>query len=157
VNKERATVKIQKILVPVDFSECSRVALAYAVHYGNALGVERIDVLHVWEPPRRLTLDTKVTREGREATLGEFLQSQAGQSMKDFLAEVEGGGEYRVHGRLESGEPHQTIVDVADHEGFDLIVMGTTGESPSTQLGSNTQRVVRHAACPVLTIRTPKQ
>jgi nucleotide-binding universal stress UspA family protein len=148
-------VKIEKILVPVDFSECSRVALEHAVHYANAFGVQRIDVLHVWEPPRRLTLETKVTQEGREETLGEFLQSQAGQSMKEFLTRVEGSGAFKAQGRLESGEPHKTIIEVAESEAFDLIVMGTTGESTSTQLGSNTQRVVRRAPCPVLTIRTP--
>lgn len=148
-------MKIDKILVPVDFSECSRAALKCSVEYANALGVQRVEVLHVWEPPRRLTLDTKVTQEGREATLGDFLQSQAGQAMKEVLAEVEDGGPFEVQGRLESGEPHQTILEVAEAEGFDLIVMGTTGESTDPQLGSKTERVIRRAPCPVLTIRTP--
>jgi nucleotide-binding universal stress UspA family protein len=146
-------MEVQKILVPVDFSECSRVALRYAVHFGNRLGAATIDVLHVWQPPAYLDPGIRLhTPEGREETLAEFVRSKAGQSMKAFLAEVEGGGSFAVHGRLESGEPREAILAAAG-EGYDLIVMGTRGEATNVKLGSIAQKVVRNASCPVLTIR----
>ncbi len=145
-------MKIERILVPVDFSECSRAALKYAVHFANRLGSSSIDVLHVWQPPLNIDPATRLRQEGgKEATLSEFIHSQAGQKMKEFLAELEQGGEFSVQGRLETGEPQETVLQVA--EGYDLVVMGTQGESSKAKLGSIAQRVVRNAACPVLTIR----
>jgi universal stress protein A len=146
-------MEVKKILVPVDFSECSRAALRYAVHFGNRLGASAIDVLHVWQPPAYLDPGITVhTPEGREQTLAEFVKSKAGQSMKSFLTEVEGGGSFTCHGRLETGEPREAILEVA-LEGYDLIVMGTRGETTNVKLGSIAQEVVRSAVCPVLTIR----
>jgi len=143
-------IAINKILVPVDFSACSRLALEYAIHFGTRLGARAIDVLHVWEPLRHL--DPGARLQGREETLGEFVQSQAGQAMKELLEHVEGTLSFEVHGRLESGAPHTSILHVAA-EGYDLIVMGTRGEAQDVKLGSTAQRVVRYAGCPVLTMR----
>lgn len=149
-------IQIRKVLVPVDFSDCCRVALDYAIHFGNHLGVTTIDVLHVWKPPRFIDPETKLqVAGGKDETLGEFVKSKAGQAMKDFLEQVESGGKFEVHGRLESGDPHLTIVEVSDAETYDMIIMGTQGETRTTRLGSTAQKVVRDASCPVLTIRTP--
>ena len=148
-------MQINKILVPVDFSCCSQVALKYAVHFGNRLGASNVDVLHVWQPPMYLDPKTKLQQEGgKEATLSEFMHSQAGQAMKDFLAALEQQGEFEVQGRLETGQPHETVLEVAAAEGYDLIVMGTHGDKPTAKLGSIAQKVVRNATCPVLTIRS---
>ena len=144
-------VSINKILVPVDFSRCSQVVLEHAIHFGGSLGASAIDVLHVWESPRYL--DPEARLNGKEETLGEFMRSRAGQAMKEFLAKVEGAGSFQVHGRLESGPPHRSILQVAA-EGYDLIIMGTRGETQDIKLGSTAQRVVRHSTCPVLTIRS---
>jgi nucleotide-binding universal stress UspA family protein len=150
-------ISIKKMLVPVDFSDCSRAALDYAIYFGNRLESASIDVLHVWRPPVFVDLDTKVQGpEGREQTLAEFAGSRAGQAMKEFLAEIEAGGAFEVHGRLESGEPFHTVLEVATEEEYDLIIMGTHGESKSFKLGSIAQKVVRNATIPVLTIRTPE-
>jgi nucleotide-binding universal stress UspA family protein len=83
------------------------------------------------------------------------VSSKAGQSMKEFLSQIEQGGSFVVHGRLESGEPQQAILELAEHEKYDLIIMGTQGETKSAKLGSIAQKIVRNAPCPVLTIRTP--
>ena len=148
-------MKFDKILVPVDFSESSRVALKHAIHFGNKLGARGVDVLHVWVPPKFLDPETKLKQEEKEETLVDFVQSQAGQSMKEFLSEMEDSGQFEVRGRLESGQPDDTILQVAAAEHYDLIIMGTLGKTGSAKLGSIAQRVVRNANCPVLTIRTP--
>ena len=146
-------IAINKILVPVDFSACSRLALEYAIHFGTRLGARAIDVLHVWEPLRHL--DPGARLQGREETLGEFVQSQAGQAMKELLEHVEGTLSFEVHGRLESGAPHTSILHVAA-EGYDLIVMGTHGRGLMSHLilGSTTERVIRLAPCPVFSMKT---
>ena len=147
-------MKIEKILVPVDFSPCSRAALKYAVHFGNHLGSTAVDVLHVWRPPMYVDPATKLQEPGgKEAMLLDFVQRQAGQAMKEFLAELEEGGQFVVQGRLETGPLPQTILQIAVEGAYNLIVMGTHGVSTDTKLGSVAQKVVRNAACPVLTIR----
>jgi nucleotide-binding universal stress UspA family protein len=146
-------VNIQRILVPVDFSKCSRGALVYAAHFGNRLGATAIDVLHVWRPPHFIDVNTMIQSEdGKAQTLAEFARSKVGGQMKDFLTEVEAGGEFEVHGRLESGDPDATILRVAA-EGYHLVIMGTHGDAARSGLGSIAQRVVHQAPCPVLTIR----
>jgi nucleotide-binding universal stress UspA family protein len=53
------------------------------------------------------------------------------------------------------GSPHRKIIDTAEAEQVDLIVMATAGRSGFSRLimGSIAERVVRAATCPVLTIR----
>ena len=55
---------------------------------------------------------------------------------------------------LENGDAVSVITDLAATQAADLIVMSTRGQSPvvSTLLGRTTERIVRHAACPVLTV-----
>jgi nucleotide-binding universal stress UspA family protein len=148
-------VKIDNILVPVDFSACSRAALDYAIHFGNKLDATQVDVLHVWKPPRFIEPDHKFhDQDGKEQSLAEFAKSAAGAKMKEFLATIESGGSYEVHGRLESGVPYQTILEVAQTGAYDLVIMGTHGEAAAQKLGSIATKVVRNATCPVLTIRS---
>jgi nucleotide-binding universal stress UspA family protein len=60
--------------------------------------------------------------------------------------------------KVVTGRPEQMIVEYANAGGFDLIVMGTHGRTGLSHLfmGSVAERVVRKAACPVLTVRDPK-
>jgi universal stress protein A len=148
-------IKFEKMLVPVDFTESSKSALKHAVYLGNRLKTHTIDVLHVWKPPRFVDPDLKVqTPGGREQTLTEFVRSKAGQGMKDFLIHIEGAGNFDVHGRLESGEPHLRILELASEEAYDIIIMGCHGETQTAPLGGIAMKVVRNAPCPVLLIRT---
>jgi nucleotide-binding universal stress UspA family protein len=148
-------IKFEKMLVPVDFTASSMSALEHAVYLGNKLDTHTIDVLHVWKPPRFVDPDLKVqTSEGREQTLTEFVKSKAGQGMKDFLIEIENAGNFEVHGRLESGEPHLRILELANEETYDIIIMGCHGETQTAPLGGIAMKVVRNAPCPVLLIRT---
>jgi universal stress protein A len=149
-------IEIRKVLVPVDFSECSKAALDYAIYFGKALKISTVDVLHVWKPPSFIDADTKLqTANGPVRTLIDFARSEAGKAMQDFLSYVAQEGGYEVRGRLELGEPYQKILEVAGSEQYDLIIMGTHGEEARARLGSIAEKVVRHARCPVVTIRTP--
>lgn len=138
----------RRILVPVDFSPRSSVAVDYA------LGLARqyrsvVQLLHVWEP------DAVVTDSGRAELLDEFARSRAGEAMRCYLEALENHG-VRVMGRLEEGDLVETIVEVGSRN-FDLIVMGTHGRTGWSHLvhGSVAERVVRQAPCPVTTLRVP--
>lgn len=148
-------IEIRKVLVPVDFSECSKAALEYAIYFGRGLKFATVDVLHVWKPPAFIDADTKLqTVNGPVRTLIDFAKSEAGKAMQDFLSHLSQEGGFEVRGRLELGEPHQKILEVATSEQYDMIIMGKHGEEPRTKLGSIAQKVVRNARCPVVTIRS---
>jgi nucleotide-binding universal stress UspA family protein len=55
---------------------------------------------------------------------------------------------------VEMGAPHTAIVEIAEKEGVDLVVMSTHGRSglPRMMLGSVAERAIRHTHCPVLVI-----
>jgi nucleotide-binding universal stress UspA family protein len=65
-------------------------------------------------------------------------------------------GARRVSSKLSNGTPWQQIVDVAQRESVDLIVIGTPGRTGLARalVGSVAETVVCHAPCPVLAIRT---
>jgi universal stress protein A len=136
---------LSHVLVPVDFSACSREALDYAAFLASRHGAV-IDVLHVWDSAER-GWDRLVV----------FERTQAGKQMKDLLAHLEDDNVgLEVRGRLESGDPCATILRVAAENDYDLIIMGTHGEHTdltSLILESVAESVVRLAPCPVVTIR----
>jgi nucleotide-binding universal stress UspA family protein len=148
---------IQRILVPVDFSASSRAALEAAAFLAEKLGAS-VDVLHVWEPPGYVGPEVMIHMPGKTGLpLVEFAHTEAGRDMERFLADFGKRG-LRVSGRLETGLAVQTILRVAGDDHYDLIVMGTRGRTGLSHLmlGSVAERVVRRAACPVLTVREPE-
>jgi nucleotide-binding universal stress UspA family protein len=143
---------LRRILVPVDFSPCSRAALDYAAFLGTHFGAA-IDVLYVWQPPRSIW-EPLYPIEATQPALAAFESTDAGQQMKEFLAHLDGRAGIRVRGRLETGDPYETILGVAVDDAYDLIVMGTHGRTGMSHLllGSLAEAVVRRAPCPVLTV-----
>jgi universal stress protein A len=147
--------EIRRILVPVDFSECSRTALEYAAALAERFRAS-IDVLHVWEPPHYVGPEFLVREPGETGhPLQEVALAQAEKEMDGFLSGFGQRDQFRV--RFESGKPHQTIITLAANEHYDAIVMGTHGRSglPHLLIGSVAEKVVRTAPCPVMTIRQP--
>ncbi|HUH00585.1 MAG TPA: universal stress protein [Kofleriaceae bacterium] len=138
-----------RILVPVDFSPQARNAVEYALILARHFGAD-VQLLHVW--PETIVPATW----GQAAVLDEFAQTQAGKEMRGYLEELEGSG-IRVLGRLEPGDPVETIVRVAAEEHCDLIIMGTHGRTGLSHFlhGSLAEKVVRLASCPVVTLRVP--
>ena len=131
----------RRVLVPTDFSPASRYAFPLAARIAAAFGAE-ILALHVVPPASVATLSgipaPQVVAVPSEAALWKFFQ-------QDF-AELE------VTAQVHSGTAWERIVEAARAEQADLIVMSTRGHDSLADriLGSNTERVVRHAACPVL-------
>jgi len=146
--------KIQRILVPVDFSETSKQALEYAYFLANRFDA-KLEVLHVWRPSEYAGDEMVVlTRSEPELTLSTFLRNHADQQLSAFLEGVP-----HSNRMLESGEPAQVIAKVAGEGKYDLVVMGTHGRTGLSHMmmGSVAEKVVRLAPCPVLTYRTPAE
>jgi nucleotide-binding universal stress UspA family protein len=142
-----------RILVPVDFSESSRAALEYAELLGARFCAE-VDVLHVWPP----------SGEGgsKVEMLSEFVKSEAGRKMMEWLASFDVRGDVETRGRLAPGAPRDvpdTIMEIVASGDYDLVVMATHGHDGLLHMlkGSVVDKVVKHAPCPVVTVRAPPE
>jgi nucleotide-binding universal stress UspA family protein len=140
----------KKILCPVDFSEPARAAMTVAVQLCGQFDAD-LTLFHSYQLPG-YTLP-----EGSVVASPKMLQDLADQA-ESHLAEwkqlAERMGAARVQTAKGIGDPAIEVVEVAREGGYDLIVLGTHGRTGIRHalLGSITERVVRHARCPVLTI-----
>ncbi len=146
-------LQFSRILVPIDFSACSLLALDYAVALARQLE-SRLILLHVVEPAVH-----QETYFGGAAPGGETNQPlvEAGKKRLLALAEARTSGSLPVETLVRIGHPHSEIPDTARAMGVDILVVGTHGFTGLQHLlmGSIAERVVRHAPCPVLTVRLP--
>lgn len=142
----------ETILLTTDFSDLSRRAVPLALSLARAFG-SRLLVVHVVEemlPP--------LSDEFSAVPLQEVFEAQrrhAAQALERFVAEEVGPHGGRADPVLVQGVPHVEIVRLAEQRRADLIVMATHGRGFLSQaiFGSTTERVLRHAPCPVLTVR----
>jgi len=150
---------IRKILCPVDCSEGSGVALEYALAFANQCKAE-VHLIHVWHMNYHVRPDLSVWLEAHgQQPISAVVEKEAREETEKFLSSLspETRSALKVH--VVEGEPWRTIVDVATREQIDLIAMGTHGRSGMVHfaLGSVAEKVVRHAICPVLTVRLPEK
>jgi universal stress protein A len=147
---------VKRILCPVDFSEASFTALRAAADLARQLSAELI-VLHVVVP-----LVTPIAEfGGQEANIERLHDAQAamaGRSLRGMVDAVSDEG-IRVRALDEIGEVVATILRAAADEVVDLIVMSTHGRTGWHRLllGSVTEKLLRHAECPVMAIHPDEQ
>jgi len=147
------TPDIKRILVPLDFSANSTRALDYA--YGLALKFDAaIHLIHVCEVPSITTgsLDAyAIAYTDWSQRLGE----EAERELTKIKVGLRG---IAVTTEVLFGPPAAAIVDAAETNTADLIVMGTHGHGAlmHVMMGNVAERVVRMAPCPVLTVRQPR-
>jgi nucleotide-binding universal stress UspA family protein len=144
-------VTLSRLLVPVDFSDCSLDALEYALLFARRAGAS-IRLLHVLEPVC-YGLDFTLPH----ATKSERLREQMNKRLSDLAVAISDSG-VTAHVQLRGGLPSDSILDSARTEPADLIVMGTHGRRGLSHAlsGSVAEAVLRKATCPVLTVRSPK-
>ncbi|MBI2898125.1 MAG: universal stress protein [Deltaproteobacteria bacterium] len=140
---------IRNILVPVDFSPPAEAALGLALEVAERLGAS-VTLLHVYGIPAYAFPEGFVLAPDILTKLAAGAQD----AVEKLRAKYESS---RVPLRAVSapGIPDQEIIARAKAESVDLIVMGTHGRTglKHVLLGSITERVVRLAPCPVLTVR----
>ena len=143
----------EKILTAIDFSESSDFAFEYALTLARQFQAE-LTVMHVINEPVDLRgfyvphisfeqLEKEI-EEGAEKMMEKFCQTKMGDFTRYTTAVV-------------AGIPFEEILKKSEETGASLIVLGTHGRTGIDHLifGSTAERVVRSAACPVLTIRMP--
>jgi nucleotide-binding universal stress UspA family protein len=142
--------QLKNILVPVDFSEASRRVLKYAVPLAEKFGA-KITLVHVVEP--RIYPESLVVPAELEQMNIRLMRN--GREMLDALRRRAFDTAVASECIVALGKPYQKIVDTAREQNADLIIISTHGYTglKHVLIGSTAERVVRYAACPVLTVR----
>ena len=145
--------EFKKILVPVDFSDCSRKAFYVALKLAKVFGSETY-VVHVQEPISLFATDEDVERQTKEMNrVIEGVKRRVNELFdKGGIDEVD---RRRVRTEIRAGKPYLEIVKFAVQEHIDLIVMGSHGYTGVNNLliGSQVEKVIRRAPMPVLCIK----
>ncbi len=146
---------IHHILVPIDFSPCSKKAADYALFLAGATGAT-IDLVYVWEPPVFLGPEyfESVGKE-RNLSLSQVAHGNALRTLGEFAQELAIPEQIELRPKVVSGRVHEEILELARAADYDLVVMGTHGRKGLAHLllGSETEKVIREAPCPVVVVR----
>jgi len=140
---------MKKILVPVDFSECSEYALEVASNLAKKYDAEII-ALHMLGIP-----DTVLTSsQSKEMLEGMYYIKLAEKRFKEFLDKDYLKG-VAITDSVYNYKNFNELNDVALEKGADLIIMGSHGSSGLSEVfvGSNTEKVVRNSDIPVLVVK----
>ena len=142
-------VAIGRILCPVDFSLSSELAVGFAIDLGRQVGAT-VTLLHVVEWPE----DGEPLAHAH-FQVPEFRLLLMTEAREQLAKVVPAGSSPAVAHHVVSGHPKTRILAYAKEHDTQLIVMGAQGRDGVglALLGSTTERVVRDAACPVLTVR----
>jgi nucleotide-binding universal stress UspA family protein len=146
---------MKKILVPTDFSNEANVALNFAIELAlkNNMGLK---LVHVYEYPMSSAY-TSLDIGGPNPMESEFVlkSMDKNKALLEETADLLRDRGIQVEHELKVGNPFINISKIIDDEGIDLVIMGSKGSSGIEEflVGSNTEKMVRHAKCPVLTIK----
>jgi len=158
--RARATSRLpfSRLLCAVDFSESSLEALQLAVSFAHDSGAD-LTLLHViewpWAEPPSPTMDQLSPEHAAAfADYRRYLDTTATARLASLVPD---GVRGQVTTRLRYGKSYVEILHAAAEERADLIVMGVHGRRALDVMlfGSTTNQIVRHATCPVLTLRRP--
>lgn len=145
------------LLVPHDFSASANHAAAIARDEAKLHGA-RLLLLHIIDLPHAIKPDTVIVPDatGAPVNVREYAVSSAEEHLQDIVERLAKDG-VTATPFIRVGNPVDEINRFVDEEKVSLIVMGTHGRTGLQHLliGSVTERVVRTAICPVLTVRHP--
>lgn len=137
------------ILVATDFSDTAEHALDYAIALASKLDAKLYLLNAIALPTFGIVPELGV------AATSTMLDGMVADYQKALDKLIAAKAPAKLHPLMRTGDPRDLIVDTATEIGADLIVMGTHGRRGVTRalLGSVAEGVLRHANCPVLTIR----
>ncbi len=146
-------MKIQKILVPVDFSQRSEEALKIAAQIARKTGAEII-LLHLIDLPSN---EVGMFHNGVPTGPAAIILMETARDNFEKLLEKDYLEGLRVEDFVDFNKPFEGISEYAEEKNVDLIVMGSHGVTglDSFFVGSNTEKVVRTSRIPVLVIKKP--
>lgn len=144
-------MRFKKVLVALDFSEPSDRALRVASQLSADTGAALV-LVHVWQPT--------IYSYGGPAFPISFAEDyirDANEKLASAQREAEQAGARQVTSDVLAGTPWHEIVELLRNDrSFDLAILGTHGHTglKHVLLGSVAEKVVRHAPCPVLVVRS---
>lgn len=152
-------VVISSILVPVDFSKGSELALQRALVLADRLRAQ-VRVINVWQPPPYIVPEMVVAAPGTHASVpfDEYMRTRTHKELQAFVDphQLE---HVTMKVAVLAGTPRDVIAKYAEEYGVDLIVMGTHGRTGLRHLllGSVAEHLIRSQACPVMTVRMGRE
>lgn len=162
------SLEFKRILCPIDMSTFSLEALKLGVKVAESSGAS-MSLLHVIDNPFDELYMTSITQA--DPALIELYQQQPLKRSRIVSALVDHAevllkqfchqwveGLPRLRYAVRTGDPFENIIDVAEDHRVDLIVLATHGRTGFKRLliGNVAEKVVRHAPCPVLTVKSRK-
>lgn len=147
---------MKKILVPTDFSKPAQVATEVAADVARRAKAELI-LLHIIEEVSgdSFNVEGQVASDGNwENRIFTLKLIERGKKQMAKLAEESKLTGIKVRQELRVGTPFHGMRTIITDQKVDLVVMGTAGHTKLEEMiiGSNTEKVVRYAQCPVLTV-----
>jgi universal stress protein A len=149
-------MEIKTILVPTDFSDYAEYAYKWAL--GMATDNQAKIVLFHAAPTMSYIAYPEAVYYPDLVRMEQDIVTDAEKRVTEFAAK-KGASSIPVETRVAIGEAVSEICQAAEREHADLIIMGSHGRTGFSHvlLGSVAERVVRHASCPVLVARLPRQ
>ena len=137
---------LKKILAPTDFSELSVSGVRYACELAKDVGAE-VTILNV------VTVDESGINKGEMGEHKQRLDEFVAKNVADVSANL------RISKLVNAGQAYVAIIDCAENERIDLIVISSHGRSGLSRMliGSVTDKVLRGASCPVLVVPLEKE
>ena len=144
-------LKVNKILVPIDFSDFSIRALSYAAQVAKPLNAQ-IELLHVVET-YKMNVGPMIDMEDIDHLIQEKIKVKL-EELKNDMPELQG---LTISSKVVNGKIKSKIVEATAEDDIDLVVMATTGVTGKSSinkqiLGSNAHRVIQAAKVPVLIV-----
>jgi len=146
-------MEIKKILFATDFSEGSSSSLPYAVDFAKRYGAKLYIVNVIFDIAK--ASGSYVPHISMEELYKDMEKASKAQLEKCYIEEMKSFKD--VEHVVLKGVPYEEISRFASENKVDLIVIGTHGRKGLDRVlfGSTAEQVVRHAPCPVLTVRLP--
>ena len=141
--------EIRRILVPYDGSEQAQQAVRQAAHIARLQGATLM-LLSVVDLNAEIAAFERVSMDGYDpAALKEGAYKELAKILREVPADI------RTNSVVELGSPAEVIVETADDEGYDLVVMGSRGLGRLTGflMGRVSPYVLQHVHCPVMVVR----
>ena len=153
---------MKKILVPTDFSEQAGYALdfAYQIALKSTAEIILINVVDypglssVWGGGMNVIGGAEPPLDNLDESFINNLFNRSKDEIRAMTKKLDPGS-VKIKQVVEVGNPYFVITEKIEQENVNLVIMGTKGASGLEEvlIGSNTERVVRHANCPVITIK----
>jgi len=153
---------VKKILVPTDFSEQAGYALdfAYQIALKSTAEIILVNVIDypglssVWSGGMNVIGGAEPPLDNLDESFINNLLDRSKDELKSMVKKLNHGN-VKISQLVEVGNPYFVIVEKIAQEDINLVIMGTKGATGLEEvlIGSNTERVVRHAKCPVITLK----